>query len=167
MIARNTAGQPILIGPLLAKTDGADQTSGAAIAVRKDGVDVGAAGGTLTHAGSGIWQYTPTQAETDCRMIGLILSKSGASSVATNVPTTRVPYQTSGVLPAVEAGAEGGLDLSGSDEISGWTPGPRTFKVIAPYLWIHPAGTILTEADLGPGADLDRLVSHGSVQEIA
>lgn len=102
MILRNVASQPILIGPLAAIADGALQTSGAAIAVRKDGADVGSPAGTLSHIASGIHQYVPTQGETDCGIIGLILTKADCLPVAVNVLTTRLPIQTT-------TGGTGGL----------------------------------------------------------
>jgi hypothetical protein len=114
MILRNTAGQPILIGPLLAVADGVTQTSGAAIAVRKDGVDVGAAGGTLAHVSDGVWQYIPSQGETDCGIIGLILTKAAAIAVPLNILTTRLPVQTTGAVPAVAAGSAGGMLIVGT-----------------------------------------------------
>jgi hypothetical protein len=114
MILRSVAGQPILIGPLLAVADGTAQTTGAAIAVRKDGTDVGTPGGTLAHVDSGVWQYTPSQNETDCGIVGLILTKAGAAAVPLNVLTTRLPVQTTGAVPAVAAGSNGGLPLIGS-----------------------------------------------------
>jgi hypothetical protein len=114
MILRSVAGQPILIGPLLAVADGTAQTTGAAIAVRKDGTDVGTPGGTLAHVDSGVWQYTPSQNETDCGIVGLILTKAGAAAVPLNVLTTRLPVQTTGAVPAVAAGSSGGLPLIGS-----------------------------------------------------
>ena len=116
MLLRNTAGQPILIGPLLAIADGSEQTTGATVNVRKDGVDVGTPVGVLVYVTAGIWQYTPSQAETDCGILGIILSKTGSSAIAVNILTTRLPVQTAGVIPAVAAGAAGGLptgDASG------------------------------------------------------
>lgn len=108
MILRNTAGQTLLIGPLLAVADGAAQTAGAALTVVKDGA-AAASTGTLTHVSNGVWMYAPTQAETDCATLGLVLTKALSAAVALNAVTTRFPSQTTGVLPAFAAGAAGGL----------------------------------------------------------
>lgn len=150
MILRNTASQPILIGPLLAVADGAEQTSGAAIAVRKDGTDVGTPAGTLTYVAGGVWQYIPSQGETDCGIMGLILSKALASAVPLNVVTTRLPVQTTGVLPAAVAGASSGLALVSSVPTAAtvadavWADAPAGTPVadIADAVWADaPAGT--------------------------
>jgi hypothetical protein len=108
MILRNTAGQPILIGPLLTVADGTAQTTGAAIAVRKDGVDVGSPGGTLIHVDAGVWQYTATQGETDCGILGLVLTKADAIAVPLNVLTVAAGFHraTRGIpICTVDTGA--------------------------------------------------------------
>jgi hypothetical protein len=114
VIRRNVASQPILLGPLTLKSNGDNVTSGASITVRKDGVTVTAAG-TLTHVSNGVWEYVPTQSETDCALLGLILSASNAYAVALTVPTTRLPLQTLGVLPDVAANSAGGLPVLDSN----------------------------------------------------
>lgn len=91
MLRRNVADQPVLVGPLLT-TDGTAQTSGAAVTVRAGGVTAAGAG-TLTHVTDGVWEYTPTAAETDYDTVGLILTKAGAVAVPVTVVTTQFPTQ--------------------------------------------------------------------------
>jgi hypothetical protein len=100
VIRRNTAGQPILIGPLELIADGAAVTSGAAISTRIGGTTA-PGGGTLAHVASGVWEYTPTQAETDTPIFGLILSATGSRPIALTALTTTVATQAAnGVISA-------------------------------------------------------------------
>jgi len=87
MIRRNTAGQVIYL-PQLTTTDGTPITSSATLTVAKDGTEAASAG-TLTHSSiDGVWKYTPTQAESDAAIVGLILTGSGAVPVVLNLITT-------------------------------------------------------------------------------
>ena len=117
MIQRNVSGQPILLPVLWNPTDGTPGTSGAAIAVRKDGVDVGTPAGTLAHVAGGVWQYTPSQGETDCGILGLVLTLADHVSVPLNLVTTTMPVQT-------EVGAAGGVSVTDANG-----------KVAAKYDW--------------------------------
>ena len=117
MILRNTAGQSVLIGPLLLVANGAAVTSGATIKTRIGGTTASGAG-TLTHISGGVWEYAPTQAETDTAVLGLVLEGTSATSVPLTVPTTRFPAQTAGVLPAVASGSSGGVPLIGSSPLT-------------------------------------------------
>lgn len=90
---RNTAGQSTLIGPLELIADGSAVTSGAAISTRIAG-STAAGAGTLAHVAGGVWEYAPTQAETDTPALGLILEATGARSVGLSIETTRLPVQT-------------------------------------------------------------------------
>jgi hypothetical protein len=87
MIRRNTASQVIYLPALLLKADGAAVTSGATIVVAKDGTEASSAG-TLDHYANGVWKYTPTQAETDAAIVGLVLTATNASPVVVNLVTT-------------------------------------------------------------------------------
>jgi hypothetical protein len=87
MIRRNTASQVIYLPALLLKADGAAVTSGATMNVAKDGTEAASAG-TLAHYANGVWKYTPTQAETDAAIVGLILTATDASPVVVNLVTT-------------------------------------------------------------------------------
>lgn len=87
MIRRNTASQTIYLPAILLTADGAAVTTGATLQVAKDGTEAASAG-TLTHVAGGVWKYTPTQAETDAALVGLILSATSAISVVLNLVTT-------------------------------------------------------------------------------
>lgn len=87
MIRRNTASQTIYLPALLLVADGAAVTSGASLQVGKDGTEA-ASDGTLTHVAGGVWKYTPTQAETDAAIVGLILTATNAATVVVNLVTT-------------------------------------------------------------------------------
>jgi hypothetical protein len=86
MIRRNVAGQVIYL-PQLTTTDGTPITSSATLTVAKDGTEA-ASGGTLAHVSNGVWKYTPTQAETDAAIVGLILTGTNAVPVVLNLVTT-------------------------------------------------------------------------------
>ncbi len=118
MIRRNVADQPILLGPLLT-TAGVPQTAGAAVTVTIDGVP-GVGAGTLVHVTDGVHAYTPTAAETDCNLLGLILTKAGAVASPVTVVTTRFSTQSvftlanGGVLvDSLSAGALTQIDTAG------------------------------------------------------
>jgi hypothetical protein len=86
MIRRNTAGQVIYL-PQLTTTDGTAITSSATLTVAKDGTEAASAG-DLAHVSNGVWKYTPTQAETDAAIVGLILTGTNAVPVVLNLITT-------------------------------------------------------------------------------
>ena len=76
MYARNNASpRPITIGAVVQISDGAVQTTGVSVKVRKDAGAWGAGAGTLA-AEEGIWSYTPTQGETDCDALQIIIYKT-------------------------------------------------------------------------------------------
>jgi hypothetical protein len=86
MIRRNVAGQVIYL-PQLTTTDGTAITSSATLTVAKDGTEA-ASDGDLAHVSNGVWKYTPTQAETDAAIVGLILTGTSAVPVVLNLVTT-------------------------------------------------------------------------------
>jgi hypothetical protein len=76
MYARNNASpRPITIGAVVQISDGAVQTTGVSVKVRKDTGAWGAGAGTLA-VEEGIWSYTPTQGETDCDALQVIIYKT-------------------------------------------------------------------------------------------
>ena len=87
MIRKNVASQTVYLPQLRLTADGSAVTTGASLVVAKDGVEAAAAG-TLAHYAGGIWKYTPTQAETDCAILALILTATGADTVLLNILTT-------------------------------------------------------------------------------
>ena len=76
MYARNNASpRPITIGAVVQISDGAVQTTGVSVKVRKDAGAWGAGAGTLA-VEEGVWSYTPTQGETDCDALQIIIYKT-------------------------------------------------------------------------------------------
>jgi hypothetical protein len=87
-LQRNTASQVFTVpGTLRAIADGSAVTSGATLTWIKDGTS-GASAGTLTHVSDGGYTYAPTQGETDAKICGWVLSKTGAAGLAGSVRTT-------------------------------------------------------------------------------
>lgn len=82
---KNVAGQRVLLGPLLDES-GLPITAGAAVSVRAGGVTAAGAG-SLTHVALGVWEYVPTQAETNHDLFAIWLV-SGTSIWAINVSTS-------------------------------------------------------------------------------
>lgn len=87
MIRRNVASQTIYLPQLVLAADGTAVTSSATLTVAKDGVEASSAG-TLAHVSNGVWKYTPTQAETNAAIVGLVLTASAAVPVVLNLVTT-------------------------------------------------------------------------------
>ena len=87
MIRKNVASQTVYLPQLRLTTDGSAVTTGASLVVAKDGVEAAAAG-TLAHYAGGIWKYTPTQGETNCAIMALVLTATGADTVLLNILTT-------------------------------------------------------------------------------
>lgn len=87
-LRRNTVGQTFVIpGPLLLVADGSAVTSSASVTVVLDGISAPGSG-LLSHVASGAWSYTPTQTETDCQILGYVLTATGAAAVCGSVRTT-------------------------------------------------------------------------------
>jgi hypothetical protein len=115
MYPRNAATPPVIdLGEIVLKSDGTQQTTGAAARVKIGTGAWGAAAGTLAcDATSGIWTYAPTQAETNadyfivgaykasCTSISktVITSNSATSGTVLLAPVTH----TSAVLPNLDA----------------------------------------------------------------
>jgi heme-degrading monooxygenase HmoA len=87
MIRKNVASQTVYLPQLRLTADGSAVTTGASLVVAKDGVEAAAAG-TLAHYAGGIWKYTPTQGETNCAIMALVLTATGADTVLLNILTT-------------------------------------------------------------------------------
>lgn len=87
MIRKNVANQTVYLPQLRLTADGSAVTAAASLVVAKDGVEAAAAG-TLAHYAGGIWKYTPTQAETNCAIMALVLTATGADTVLLNILTT-------------------------------------------------------------------------------
>jgi hypothetical protein len=87
-LQRNVAGQVFVIpGTLRVIADGSAVTSGATLTWVKDGTS-GASAGTLTHISDGGFSYQPSQGETDAKICGWVLTKTGAAGIAGSIRTT-------------------------------------------------------------------------------
>ena len=114
MYPKNAASPPtIAIGALINVSTGAVTTTGASVTVTPQGGSETAGGGTLACLGtSGIWQYTPTQAETNYTAFTVAVYESGCIPVAVTVVTSA--NSTAGYpggVPAIAAGAKSGLPV--------------------------------------------------------
>ena len=77
MILRNTAGQSQEFGSLVKRTDGTRLLAGATARVGKDGVwDDGENLPVLDETDQ--WNYSPTQAETDCEILAITVDHADA-----------------------------------------------------------------------------------------
>ena len=87
MIRRNVANQPIYFPQLRLECNRGGCHFRASLIVAIDGAE-GASAGTLTHYAGGVWKYVTTQGETNCAMIGLILTATDADTIVLNLITT-------------------------------------------------------------------------------
>ena len=88
MYARNNASpRPITIGAVVQISDGAVQTAGVSVKVRKDAGSWATGAGTLA-VEEGIWSYTPTQGETDCEALQIVIFKTSCIPNSMEVVTT-------------------------------------------------------------------------------
>lgn len=118
-LRRNVASQVFTIpGSLRLISDGSAVTSSASITISKDGTE-SAGAGTLTHISGGAWKYTPTQSETDCEILGYVLTATSAVTICGSVRTTNGnPNDGTRLgltaLPNANAEASGGLPTIGT-----------------------------------------------------
>lgn len=118
MIRRNTASQVIYLPALLLTADGSAVTTGATLTVAKDGTE-SASAGTLAHSAGGVWKYTPTQGETDCAIVGLVLTATSATPVVLNLVTTAVDTSVANVPANVtQFGGANGTFSGGRPEVN-------------------------------------------------
>ena len=87
---RNAASPPtIAVGVIYLLADGTIQTTGASARVKTGSGAWGAAAGTLAcDTTSGVWTYTPTQAETDAESFLVAVYKSASTSAQVTVATS-------------------------------------------------------------------------------
>ena len=87
---RNSASPPVIaVGTLYLLADGTIQTTGASARVKTGSGAWGAAAGTLAcDSTSGVWTYTPTQAETDAESFLVAVYKSASTSAQVTVATS-------------------------------------------------------------------------------
>ena len=125
MIRRNVANQSFLFGALINASSGSPETTGASVQVCKDLGSFSAGAGTLTHVSDGVWEYRPTQSETDCSVFKAVLSKSGAVAQSVTVLTTACNPQDSDAfgISRIDATVSSRSTLTASDV---WSAGTRT-----------------------------------------
>jgi len=87
---RNAASPPVIaVGAIYLLADGTIQTTGASARVKTGSGAWGAAAGTLAcDTTSGVWTYTPTQAETDAESFLIAVYKSASTSAQVTVATS-------------------------------------------------------------------------------
>ncbi len=87
---RNAASPPVIaVGAIYLLADGTIQTTGASARVKTGSGAWGAAAGTLAcDSTSGVWTYTPTQAETDAESFLVAVYKSASTSAQVTVATS-------------------------------------------------------------------------------
>jgi len=91
---KNVAGQSVDF-QMISKTDGSDVTTGTpTVSYKLDGGTYTTGSGTSSHDGSGLWEYIPTQAETNGDKASYQMVLSGAVSQTINVwPVSFDPTQ--------------------------------------------------------------------------
>jgi len=87
---RNAASPPVIaVGAIYLLADGTIQTTGASARVKTGSGAWGAAAGTLAcDTTSGVWTYTPTQAETDAESFLVAVYKSASTAAQVTVATS-------------------------------------------------------------------------------
>jgi hypothetical protein len=98
MFLKNTASQYIH-AQMNSRADGSPLTSSVAVAVKVDNGSQAAGSGTLAHVANGLWQYTPTQAETNGDVISFqFIHATGVNANVELITIPAIPY--SGADPA-------------------------------------------------------------------
>lgn len=161
MLRRNVASQVVYLPALKLTADGTAVTSGASLTVAKDGTEAACAG-ALAHAAGGVWKYTPTQSETDCAILALILTATAADPVVLNLVTTGANTAAAAFGAAVagdsmtladgaisegkiSAGAFTAAKFAANALDSVWSAGSRTltgFGTLVADVWAHATRTI-------------------------
>ena len=114
---RNAASPPVIaVGAIYLLADGTIQTTGASARVKTGSGAWGAAAGTLAcDSTSGVWTYTPTQAETDAESFLVAVYKSASTSAQVTVATSAsATAGYSGVDWGKVSQATSTVDLSGT-----------------------------------------------------
>ncbi|MFO0960857.1 MAG: hypothetical protein U0800_26035 [Isosphaeraceae bacterium] len=165
-LRRNQPGQTLLVpGPLVAIATGAPVTSAATITVLKDGA-ASAGAGDLAHVSGGVWKYTPTAGETDCRILGLVLEAAGAWSVPGAVRTTRADPDDAASLGLSRLDATVGSRLAASSYAAPDNPSDYARNDVAPAWYSAAPGANAIAAAvwdalqsaIGLGATMGQLV---------
>ena len=138
MYARNSATpRPITVGQIILIADGTVQTTGVAAKVRKDG-GTWTAGSGSTSVEEGVWSYTPTQSETDCEALEVLVYKASCYQAWQEVITTAVA--TFGKVQAATVDDKTGYSL---------TTAPPTAATIADAVWDETTAAHTTAGTYG------------------
>lgn len=141
-LQRNTAGQVFTLpGTLRVIADGSAVTTGASLTWIKDGTGAAAAG-TLTHVSDGGYTYAPSQSETDCKIAGWVLSKTGAAGLAGSIRSTGADPDDAAALGLTR------LDADVSSRMATFTL-PSNFAALS----ISAGGKAAVTMAAGDGAD--------------
>ena len=131
MYARNSATpRPITVGSVVLIADGTVQTTGVSAKIRKDG-GAWTAGGGSTSVEEGVWSYTPTQGETDCETLEVLVYKASCYQAWQEVITTAV--STYGKVQAATVDDKTGYSLATA---------PPTAAAIASAVWSAASRTL-------------------------
>ena len=131
MYARNSATpRPITVGSVVLIADGTVQTTGVSAKIRKDG-GTWTAGSGSTSVEEGVWSYTPTQGETDCETLEVLVYKASCYQAWQEVITTAV--STYGKVQAATVDDKAGYSLATA---------PPTAAAIASAVWSAASRTL-------------------------
>ena len=131
MYARNSATpRPITVGSVVLIADGTVQTTGVSAKIRKDGGTWTAASGS-TSVEEGVWSYTPTQGETDCEALEVLVYKASCYQAWQEVVTTAV--STFGKVQSKTVDDKTGYSLATA---------PPTAAAIASAVWSAASRTL-------------------------
>jgi hypothetical protein len=131
MYARNSATpRPITVGSVVLIADGTVQTTGVSAKIRKDG-GTWTAGSGSTSVEEGVWSYTPTQGETDCETLEVLVYKASCYQAWQEVITTAV--STYGKVQAATVDDKTGYSLATA---------PPTAAAIASAVWSAASRTL-------------------------
>jgi hypothetical protein len=131
MYARNSASpRPITVGQIILIADGTVQTTGVSAKIRKDG-GTWTAGSGSTSVEEGVWSYTPTQSETDCEALEVLVYKASCYQAWQEVVTTAV--STFGKVQAATVDDKTGYSLATA---------PPTAAAIASAVWSAASRTL-------------------------
>jgi hypothetical protein len=131
MYARNSATpRPITVGSVVLIADGTVQTTGVSAKIRKDG-GIWTAGSGSTSVEEGVWSYTPTQGETDCETLEVLVYKASCYQAWQEVVTTAV--STFGKVQAATVDDKTGYSLATA---------PPTAAAIASAVWSAASRTL-------------------------
>ncbi|SOD41317.1 hypothetical protein [Nitrosovibrio sp. Nv4] len=101
---KNVASQ-VIDAQMCSATDGSDFTGTVTVSVKGDGGTLTAGGGTVTHKGSGLHQYQPTQAETNYDHVSFQFKGTGALTAAVQAfPTFPQTGDSFGLIGATGSG---------------------------------------------------------------